>query len=227
MRSSTRIGAALVAGTLFAAVPARSLAAQGLLDQFSSENLHATAIGFDVGALSGTNIRGTTSWALRLDFGTVAPNVRVLLGASYFRADISGTALDRFQHRLGEVVTDPSGDDTINLGSITWSDVTADLDLQYILPQSRTIRAYMGLGMSLHVRSGSGTAINGTFVEDALDAVTAGLNATAGAEFGAGHMRLAVEGRGVLATGLSTIGIAAGVRYHWSLPKPPAGGKPS
>ncbi|HUL01917.1 MAG TPA: hypothetical protein VLV16_01665 [Gemmatimonadales bacterium] len=205
-----------------------ALAAQAVLNQFSSENLRATAIGLDIGSVGGTNIRGTVSYALRLDFGNVAPNVRVLLGLSYFKADLSSSALERFEQRLGDVVIDPSGDDTINLGSISWSDVTTDLDLQYILPQSRTIKAYMGLGMSLHVRSGSGPAINGTFVEDALDAVTAGLNGTLGAEFGAGHVRLAVEARGVLATGLSTIGAAMGVRYHWSLPKPtPGGGTPT
>jgi len=197
--------------------PPRSLAAQGVLDQFNSEDLRATAIGIDIGTLGGTNIRGTMTGAVRLDFGTVAPNVRVLLGLSYFRADLSSTSLQRFEQRLKEVVHDPSGDDSINLGNITWSDISTDLDLQYILPQGRATMAYMGLGVSLHVRSGSGSAINGTFVEDALDVVTAGLNATVGAEFGAGHVRLAIEGRGVLATGLSTVGIAAGVRYHWSL----------
>jgi hypothetical protein len=214
LRGSTRLAAALLA----LSAP-RGLAAQGVLDQFSSENLRATAIGFDIGSLGGTNIRGAPYYALRLDFGTVAPNLRVLLGLSYFRADLSGSAIEHFEQRLGEVVIDPAGDDTIRLGSISWSDVVTDIDLQYILPQSRTIMAYMGLGMSLHVRSGSGTAINGTFVEDALDAVTAGLNGTVGTEIGAGHVRLAVEVRGVLATGLSTVGVAAGVRYRWTLGK--------
>jgi hypothetical protein len=196
-----------------------TLGAQGVLDQFSSENLRATAIGFDIGSLGGTNIRGAPTYALRLDMGTVAPNLRVLLGLSYFRADLSSSAIEHFEQRLREIVIDPAGDDTIHLGSITWSDVATDIDFQYVLPQSRTIMAYMGLGLSVHVRSGSGSSIDGTFVEDALDVVTAGLNGTVGTEFGAGHWRLAVEVRGVLETGLSTIGAAAGVRYHWALPK--------
>lgn len=195
--------------------PPDRLSAQSVLEQFSSENLRLSAVGIDFGVLSGTNIRGTTASAVRLDFGTVAPNVRVLLGASYFRGTLSGAALRRFEQRLRSVVIDPSGDDTIDLGRITWSDATGDLDLQYVLPQGRSVTAYAGLGLSVHLRDGSGAAIRGTFVDDALDAITAGLNATLGVEFGARRWRVALEGRGVAASGLSTVGVNAGVRYHW------------
>jgi hypothetical protein len=92
--------------------------------------------------------------------------------------------------------------------------VTADLDVQYLLPQGRAVLVYSGLGLSVHARNGTGTAIRGTFVEDALDGITAGLNATLGVEIGAKRWRLAVEGRGVLASGLSTASISMGVRYR-------------
>jgi hypothetical protein len=93
--------------------------------------------------------------------------------------------------------------------------VTADLDLQYMLPAGHAVTAYAGLGLSVHARNGSGTAIRGTFVEDALDGITAGLNATVGAEFGAGRWRVTLDGRGVLASGLSSAGISVGLRYRW------------
>src|SRR5207245_2175571 len=80
--------------------------------------------------------------------------------------------------RLKSVVIDPSGDDTISLGRITWSDVTGDVDLQYVLPQSHTVTAYMGIGIGAHVRHGSGAAINGTFVQDALNEIPAARNGT-------------------------------------------------
>jgi len=200
---------------LLTAGPPDRLTAQKLLEQFSSENLAARAFGIDLGVLAGTNVRGTHMAAARLDFGTVAPKIRVLLGASYFKADLNGAALQRFAQRLRSVVVDPSGDDTINLGRITWSDFTGDLDLQYVMPQGRTVTAYLGLGLSVHLRHGTGPAINGTFVQDALDAITAGLNGTLGAEFGSGRWRFALEGRGVAASGLSTAGLSAGVRYRW------------
>ena len=184
-------------------------------EQFTSENLRLRAVGVDVGLMSGSNVRGTVTAALRFDIGTVTPNVRVLLGASYFRANLSNSALRRFEQRLKSVVIDPSGDDSISLGQIAWSDVTADLDLQYTLPQGHAVTAYTGLGLSVHARNGSGSAIRGTFVEDALDGITAGLNATLGAEVGAGRWRVTFDGRGVLASGLSSIGISVGMRYRW------------
>jgi hypothetical protein len=71
------------------------------------------------------------------------------------------------------------------------------------------------LGVSIHVRNGSGAAINGTFVEDALDEIGAGLNATLGAEF---HLtpawRFTLDGRGTLSSGLSTVSLRGGLMYR-------------
>ena len=155
------------------------MTAQGILNQFSSENLRPSAVQVDVGPLGGNNILGTLTGGVRVDYGFVAPKVRVLLGLSYFHADLSSGARRRFADRLRSVVRDPTGDDTIDLGPITWSDVTADLDLQYMLPQEHAVTAYLGVGLGAHVRHGSGAAIDGTFVQDALNSVTAGLNAEA------------------------------------------------
>lgn len=211
LKNSTR-AVGLVLLVLTAGPPDR-LSAQ--FEQFSSENLRLRAVGVDVGVLSGTNIRGTATAAVRFDIGTVTPRVRVLLGASYFRAHMSNAALNRFAQRLRSVVIDPSADDTIRLGQIAWSDVALDLDVQYMLPRGHAVLAYAGLGLGVHARNGSGSAIRGTFVEDALDGITAGLNTTLGAEFGAARWRAVVDARGVLASGISSIGISVGLRYRW------------
>src|SRR5438876_4995318 len=191
------------------------LSAQGFLSQFSYDNLKPSALQLDVRPLGGSNIRGTLTGGLRLDYGLIAPHVRVLLGVSYYKADFSSSARARFEQRLKSVVIDPSGDDTISLGRITWSDVTGDVDLQYVLPQSHTVTAYMGIGIGAHVRHGSGAAINGTFVQDALNEITAGLNGTIGTEIGAGQWRLSLEGRGVLSSGVSTASLRTGAVYRW------------
>ena len=195
------------------------LSAQGVLEQFSYDNLKPSALQLDVGLLGGSNIRGTLAGGMRLDYGLIAPHVRVLLGLSYYKADFSSAARARFEQRLKSVVIDPSRDDTISLGRITWSDVTGDVDLQYILPQSRTVTAYLGIGIGAHIRHGSGAAINGTFVQDALNEITAGLNGTIGSEIGAGRWRFTVEGRGVLSSGLSTASLRTGVAYRWGAKK--------
>ena len=207
------------AAVLLSAYPANRLTAQSVLEQFSYDNLKPSALQLDVGPLGGNNIRGALVGGVRLDYGLIAPHVRVLLGLSYYKADFSSEARARFEQRLKSVVIDPSRDDTINLGRITWSDVTGDVDLQYILPQSRTVTAYLGIGIGAHVRHGSGAAINGTFVQDALNEITAGLNGTIGTEIGAGRWRLTLEGRGVLSSGVSTASLRTGVAYRWGARK--------
>src|SRR3989454_9351664 len=200
----TVIDRLLVLIVLVSVSPPVRLTAQGVFNQFSSENLKLSALQIDLGPLGGNNIRGTLTGGVRLDYGFIAPHVRVLLGLSYFRADFSSGARQRFAQRIKSVVTDPSGDDSINLGRMTWSDFAGDVDLQYVLPQGHAVTAYLGVGFGAHVRHGSGPAINGTFVQDALNEITAGLNGTIGAGIGAKEWRGTLDDRGVLASGLAT-----------------------
>src|ERR1041384_194209 len=97
--------------------PTVGLSAQGFLSQFSYDNLKPGALRLDLGPLGGNNIRGTLTGGLRLDYGFIAPHVRVLLGVSYYKADFSSAARARFEQRLKSVVIDPSADDTIRLRS--------------------------------------------------------------------------------------------------------------
>jgi hypothetical protein len=209
------VGGLLALGAAWLLGP-RALTAQGLLEQFSYENLKPSALQLDLGPLGGNNVRGTLAGGLRLDYGRIAPRVRVVLGLSYFKAEFSTAARQRFVQRLRGVVSDPDSNYTINLGPMTWSDLTGDLDLQYVLPQGRAVTAYMGVGLGIHVRHGSGPVINGTFVQDALNEITAGLNGTLGAEIGANRWRFTLDARGVLSSGLSTVSLRTGVMYRWA-----------
>ena len=192
------------------------LSAQGFLSRFSYDNLKPSALQLDLGPVGGNNIRGTLTGGLRLDYGLIAPHVRLLFGLSYFKADFSAAARARFEQRLRSAVIDPTADDTIRLGRITWSDVTGDVDLQYVLPQGRAVTTYLGIGLSAHIRHGSGPAIDGTFVQDALNSITAGLNGTVGTEIGAKRWRFILEARGVLSSGVSTASLRSGVTYRWA-----------
>src|SRR3989475_9974003 len=210
------VGLWLPLAVLLSVSPTVRLSAQGLFSQFSYDNLKPSALQVDLGPVGGNNIRGTLTGGLRLDYGFIAPHVRVLLGLSYYKADFSSAARARFEQRLRSVVIDPSADDTIRLGRITWSDVTGDVDLQYVLPQGRAVTTYLGIGLGAHIRHGSGPAINGTFVQDALNSITAGLNGTIGAEIGANRWRFTLEARGVLSSGVSTRSLRRRVMYRWA-----------
>jgi len=208
-------------------IPTFQLSAQGVLNEFSYDNLRLSGIQLDVGVLGATQLTGATVGGLRLDYGRIAPKVRLLLGLSYFRSNFDQHALDQFATKLDSFVN-PGTPDSIELGQVKLGDIIGDVDFQFIFPQGRGITAYVGTGVSIHVRNGSGDAINGTFVEDALDVVTAGLNGTIGFEFNlARKWRFTVDGRGVLSSGLSTASVRTGLMYrlHGNEQKAPAGGE--
>jgi hypothetical protein len=201
---------------ILAVRPSGGLAGQGVLNQFSYENLRLSGIQIDAGILGASELTGTTVGGIRVDYGRIAPKVRLLFGLSYFRSHFGQAAINRFEQRLDSIVN-PSAKDTINLGRITLSDIIGDIDFQYVFPQGRGINAYLGTGVSIHVRNGSGPAINGTFVEDALDVITAGLNGTMGFEFDLSRAwRFTVDGRGVLSSGLRTLSLRTGIMYRLS-----------
>ena len=202
-------------GALLSIVPPFQLSAQGVLNQFSYDNLRFSGIQVDAGPLGSSELTGAIAAGLRIDYGMIAPHVRVLLGLSYFRSQFDNQARARFEERLATLVNDPDSNFTIDIGRIFWSDIIADIDLQYQIPQGPGITTYIGLGASAHLRNGSGTAIKGTFVEDALDEVTAGFNATIGAEFALSKSwRFTLDGRGVVSSGLSTVSLRSGFMYR-------------
>jgi hypothetical protein len=196
---------------------AARLPAQAVLNQFSYDNLRPSAVQVDIGLLSAAQLQGTAVGGLRLDYGRIAPNVRVLLGLSYFRAQLDRDTRNRFEERIRNFVIDPAGDDTIRVGRIFWSNVVLDLDLQYVIPQGRSVTTYIGLGFGAQLRNGSGTAIDGTFVEDALDQLAAAGNVSLGLEARlGGGWRATVDARGVVSPGLSTISVRTGLMYRFA-----------
>jgi hypothetical protein len=201
---------------LLSIVPSFQLSAQGVLSQFSYDNVRLSAIQADIGALGSSELTGTVVGGLRVDYGRIAPRVRLLLGLSYFRSEFDNQARAGFERRIRSLVNDPDSNFTVDVGRIFWRDLTADLDLQYVLPQGRGITTYVGIGASVHLRNASGSAINGTFVEDALDEISAGFNGSIGAEFALSRVWwFTLDGRGVVSSGLSTVSLRSGIMYRW------------
>lgn len=207
---------------LLAVWPSGRLTAQGMLNDFSYDNLKLSGIQVDIGVLGASELTGATVGGVRLDFGRIAPKVRLMLGLSYFSSHFDQKSLDKFATKLDDFVN-PGTPDSIVLGQVKLSDIIGDVDFQLAFPQGRGITAYVGAGVSAHIRNGSGAAINGTFVEDALDVVTAGLNGTIGFEFNVARAwRFTLDGRGVLSSGLSTASLRTGVMYRLPAGRSPA-----
>ncbi|HET8712108.1 MAG TPA: hypothetical protein VFM23_00320 [Gemmatimonadales bacterium] len=202
--------------------PAGRLGAQGVLNQFSYDELRLSGIQLDMGILGASELVGTTVGGLRIDYGRIAPRVRLLIGLSYFRSQFDAASRRRFETRLDSIVN-PGTPDSINLGRIRLGDIVGDLDFQFVFPQGNGVTAYVGTGLSVHMRNGSGGAINGTFVEDALDVITAGVNGTIGFEFNLSRAwRFTLDGRGMLSSGLKTASLRTGIMYRLRAGREPA-----
>jgi hypothetical protein len=191
---------------------------QGILEQFSYEGLRLSGIGFEIGPQGSDRLVSRLSGSLRVDYGFIAPNLRVLLGGSYFKAAFEPEEIERFETRLRGVVVDPTGDFTIEVGEITWATLTADVDLQYLFRAGRAT-TYLGLGLGAHIRDGDGRAIEGTFLEDALDTIQAGLNLSLGAAVDLlQRVQLTLDLRGVVTSELRTASGRGGLMFRFGTP---------
>lgn len=199
---------------IIAAVP-QLAGAQGILDEFSYEGLKLSGVGFELGTTMSNRLTNEVIGAVRVDYGFIAPRLRVLLGGSYFKGDFDAEEITEFEDKLRSLVVDPTGDFTVDVGTVSWSDLELDLDLQYLVQASGRVRTFAGVGIAAHFRNGSGAAIDGTFVEDALDNIEAGLNLSLASE-----VRLITQLdftaglRGGVSSGLRTISASAGLMYR-------------
>jgi hypothetical protein len=191
------------------------LSAQGFLDQFSYEGLRFSGVGFEIGPVGTDRVTTEVSGAVRVDYGFIAPRVRVLVGGSYFKGDLSDSEIEEFQTSLQRVVIDPTGDARVDVGQITWANFALDMDLQYVFPGSPRYMTYLGVGLGVHVRNGGGAAIDDTFVEDALDTIAAGANISFGVQVAiVDHLDVTADFRGGLTSELLLASARVGLMYR-------------
>jgi hypothetical protein len=196
-----------------------SASAQGVLDEFSYEGLYFAAIGIDVGPVFADRLEEALSAALRVDGGFFAPHVRPLVSLLFFKSDYDSSEIADLESRLRDIVTDPTGDFTIDAGDVSVSTLALNVDLQYLPFLRAPVRPFIGIGAGAHLRFVEGPAIEGTFVEDALETVQAAVSASAGFEVVmARGVHLTLEGRGLLATGLRALSLRGG--FMLRLPGP-------
>lgn len=212
MRAHTKL---LLLPALLVLLSPAPATAQGLLDEFSYEGLRLASLGADLGVTFSNRLERHASASLRVDAGWIAPHIRPLLSVGFLRADYAADEIARLEARLRDVVIDPTNDFTIDIGTITLTDFALDLDLQYLPVRSGPVFPYAGVGLGIHIRDAKGAAIQGTLVEDGLQAVVAGLNGTAGVEVAVmPSLRVTLEARGVVASGLNTVSLRGGVMYR-------------
>lgn len=182
-------GAVVLLGVLFALVVllgARPAAAQGLAD-FDYENLSFRGISADGGyMMPSSRVESAATYGARVDLGFLGPGVRITTGFSRWDSFLTDAEVGKLESQLDSLIAaqaEPGANPTsVDLGRISWADVAINADAHLIWEVPFGVLTYTGLGATAHVLQGGGPAIEGTFVEDLLDSVRAGVNAHGGLE---------------------------------------------
>lgn len=219
------VSALLLAGTV-------SPAAAQRLEEFDYENLSFRGVGLEFGYIWPTKVEARPALGARLDLGYLGPGVRILPGMSYWASRLEATEVRRLAERferslvrqLPDSVRDALGPVTVNLGEIHWTDIALTVDAQVVWSLPLGVLTYAGLGAGAHVLNGEGEFIDGTFVEDLLDGVEAGMNVHGGVEVPLGStLRLYGGARLVLLGDVQYATAGLGLQVMLG---PPAAGEP-
>ena len=177
--------AAVVAGVVATSVAPCEAPAQDLAD-YDYENLSFRGISFDLGYLYADNVEDTRTVGVRFDLGFLGPGFRIMPGLTYWESTLADPEVDQFETRLGTLTEAQGGTVPLggfDLGVIDRRDVVLGLDGHYLWAMPLNLFFSTGVGLSAHFLDGSGPTIDGTFVEDLLDSVSAGFNLHAALEY--------------------------------------------
>jgi hypothetical protein len=203
------------------ALSVQASAAQSLAD-YDYTNLKFRGLGVEWGDLWPTRVDATQSIGVRADLGYLGPGVRIVPSITYWSSHLKQGEVTKLANRMADfMVTQGQLRPTLDLGQIKWSDVQFTVDAQGVWRVPFGILSYVGAGVSIHVLRGSGAAIDGTFVQDLLDEVTAGLDAHGGLEYPvADRVRVFGQARYEILSHLRYAQIRLGAQVMFGQPAP-------
>lgn len=208
-------------GVVLSGAAAGTAGAQGLAD-YDYEDLEFRGIGAEVGRIWPSQVEPTTSFGLRLDLGLIGPHVRIMPTARFWSSTLRAEELDNLANQIILVCErQPNAvcPETLDLGEIRLSDLEVATDAHFLFFPESMVSPYAGLTLGLHLLNGRGDFIDGTFVEDLLDAVAPGLGSVTGITVGLGRtLQVGVEARYMLASDVRYGSV--GISGSWLLPTP-------
>jgi len=137
------------------------------------DKLSFRGVGIEWGKLYPTRVDQAESYGIRI------------AGVSYWTSPLTTREIVRLEDRVATLVQSQTDglQPVVDLGMIEWRDISFSLDGQVVWEVPLDFLTFAGLGVAAHVLNGEGASINGTFIEDLLDSVTAGFNLHAGLEY--------------------------------------------
>jgi len=216
------------AAVVLVALCARPSGAQeaggSLFERLNLDRLKLTALGVSAGRVTPSQVVATQAYSIHADYGEIVPDWRMYFTATYWGSHFSDKTMRTFRDSLRKVINDPSGDDTLDVGRITMSDIALTAEGRFFPSRLRVgpVRPYLGLGIGAHVLNAEGKAISGTFAERALDNITAGVAGLGGVDVVLfRRVGLGVQGRFDLLSGSRFASLrGVGTYYLDRLPKP-------
>jgi opacity protein-like surface antigen len=216
---------------MLAALPAVA-AAQSLAD-YDYEFLGFRGVSVGAGYLWSDRVRDTEEYHLRFDLGYLGPGVRIIPSLSYWSSRFTQAELEELAARINQQSGGSlTGDD---LGPVEWSDLAVSVDGNFVWNTPVDVLTYLGAGLAFHALNGQGAAVDGTFVEDLLDSITAGVSGIAGLEFQpVERFRIYGEGRYTAMNSIQYFSVRAGLQLMFNrgrsvqvgaVPAPPVRGE--
>ena len=192
--------------------------AQELAD-FDYENLAFRGFGLEAGYVWPNKVEPTASYGVRMDLGYLGPGLRVAPSITYWSSRMKAREVGELEGRLNGLIarTQPGGPGVpVSLGLIEWSDLALALDAHVVWRVPHGFLTFAGAGASVHFLNGAGDAIAGTFVEDLLDSVSAGVGLQAGLEVPVtDNLRVYGAGRLELLEDLRYGALRGGLQFHF------------
>ena len=191
-----------------------------LFDRLNLDRLRLRSVGAAVGAVKPAQTRATSLYALQADYGEIARGVHVAFTATYWGSRFTSQTTERFAEALRTAITDTTEDYELDVGRINVSDISLGVDFRWFPLRNATLRPYAGGGVAAHVINAEGRIIRDTFVERALDNITAGIAALGGVDLHLGsRLSLGAQARFDLVSGMRFGAVRLGGSYMFDTSK--------
>jgi hypothetical protein len=168
-------------------------------------------MGADVGIILPARSETATILTLQGDLGDLLPRLRIVPSMSYWSSRMQADEVETLERKLEEVCrAQGAACDELELGEVELTDLALGLEARYLLARG-PVEPYAGAGLAVHLLNGQADFLDGTFVEDLLDAITPGISVSGGVEAPL-HRRFRVyaEARAVLASDTRYVGFGVG-----------------
>jgi hypothetical protein len=150
------------------------------------DRLRLRTVGVSLGSAWPGQALPTRLYSLHADYGEIYPGVRVIFVSSYWATRYTDAEVAQLARAVEQAV-EPTRTDTVQLGRIHVSDLSAGTDVRWEPGLARRahqllriVRPWVGGGVAVHFVNVEGPPVSGTFVERALDAASIGLGGALG-----------------------------------------------